>query len=89
MSEWHGDYETDVIAREPTWRELTQGYINDHSTKIKLLENRITELEDRNFVSYFLFRVGVATDAVCHNARSKLCKKCCQPDCDLAGWKKK
>jgi hypothetical protein len=31
--------------REPTWRELTEGYIQDLEKNVKALEKRITRLE--------------------------------------------
>ena len=53
----------------------------------------IAELKDElalwKIESYFLFKTNVTTESVCYNAESKLCAKCKQPECGLAGWVKK
>ena len=33
--------------QEPTWRDLTEGYVQRNSNAIKALESRLTDLEDR------------------------------------------
>jgi len=38
--------------------------------------------------SWFLFKTHIETRNVCHNAKSKLCEKCQEPECDLTGWVK-
>lgn len=43
-----------------------------------------------NLESYFLFEPTVRKRDICYNAGSPLCKKCEEPECDLArGWMKK
>lgn len=39
------------------------------------------------YISYLLFKPSVRYEDICFNARTKLCEKCHQPECDLAGQK--
>lgn len=40
--------------------------------------------------SYFLYKPEIRKRDICHNANSKNCAKCHEPECDLAkGWMKK
>jgi hypothetical protein len=41
------------------------------------------------FVSYFLFKTDIETADVCYNANTDLCKKCEEPECELAGRHRK
>ena len=45
----------------------------------------MNEITAVNYPSYFLFKSEIKTANVCHNANSKLCKKCFEPECELAG----
>lgn len=37
------------------------------------------------FVSYFTFKTDIETAHICYNANTDLCKKCEEPECELAG----
>ena len=43
-----------------------------------------------NIESYLLIKPELTYPMICYNAKTKNCKKCEQPECDLAeGWRRK
>ena len=37
------------------------------------------------YTTYLLYRSEIETADICHNARSSLCAKCEEPECECAG----
>lgn len=60
---------------------------------IERLEEELEEVKDElelwKIESYLTYKPSITTAGICYNAESKLCAKCKQPECDLAGWVKK
>ena len=65
-------------------------WVKNPWTMIEELEDKIDTLELQLSLymveSYLTYKTHITTSGICYNAESKLCVKCKQPECDLAGW---
>lgn len=74
-------------AKLETTKEHWLGYKRALTDQIKLLDAIYQEVINQS-PSYFLYKPDLKQEDLCHNANTKLCKKCHQPECDLAeGYK--
>lgn len=73
------------LVASADWPEETQAKILAMAT-LSLSDEVLSMLV---LESHFLFKPEIRKHEICHNANSKLCAKCHEPECEMAGgWKK-